>query len=159
MLVSGALGTDPANFAEGSVLYIPVPDPAAAGTYFGLVAPKIAKFINDNHRALSKWPCDPADQLGVDAAGEPLGSKTQVPEFDGYDGFWSHRNDARTIGLYSGGVRQGCGVFHPAGQCLMRNANLSTNEFCHVCRFILVETINPDMHWWIDQDYDPIYPK
>jgi hypothetical protein len=158
VLVSGALGVDPASFNSGSVLYVPVPDPATPGAYFGLVAPRIAKFINDNHRALSKWPCDPADQLGVDAAGDLLGGKTQVPEYDGYDGLWSHRNDARTIGLYSGGARQGCGIFHPAGQCMMRNANLTVNEFCHVCRFILVETINPDAHWWIDQVYDSIYP-
>lgn len=159
VFVTGTLGVDPATFGEGSILYIPVPDPDNAGAFLGLVSPPVAKFIDDNHRALTKWPCDPADQLGVDVAGNPLGAATQPPEFSVVDTLWSHRNDTRLIGIYSGGARQGCGIFHPAGQCIMRNSNLTVNEFCQVCRFILVEQIDARAHFWIDRDYDPIYPK
>lgn len=146
--VSGALGNYPATFGDGSVLYVPVWDPALPAVFLDLVAPKIAKFINDNKRPLTPWPCDPSDQ-----------PDSQVPEFDGYDGFWSHKNDIRTIGLYSGGARQGCGIFHPAGQCMMRNSHLAVNEFCHVCRFVLVELIDARAHFAIDRDYDAAYPK
>jgi len=81
-----------------------------------------------------------------------------VPEFTVSDILWSHKHDARVIGLYAGGFRQGCGIFHPAGQCIMRNANLAKNEFCQVCRFVLVEQIDARAHFWIDREYDPIYP-
>jgi IgA Peptidase M64 len=158
VLVSGALGGNPADFGEGSVLYIPVPDPATAGAFLGLVSPKVLKFIGDNHRPLTKVPCDSADQLGEISPGNPRGSATQVPEFSVVDFLWSHKNDPKLIGLYAGGKRQGCGIFHAAGQCIMRNTNLAVNEFCQVCRFVLVEQINATAHFWIDRDYDPIYP-
>lgn len=157
VLVSGAL-VNPVDFGEGSVLYIPVPDPSTAGAFLGLVSPKVLKFIDDNHRPLTKVPCDPADQLGEESPGKPRGTDKQVPEFSVDDVLWSHRNDPKLIGLYAGGARRGCGIFHAAGQCMMRNANLTVNEFCQVCRFVLVEQINPRQHFWIDRDYDPIYP-
>ncbi|HEX7785577.1 MAG TPA: M64 family metallopeptidase, partial [Methylomirabilota bacterium] len=158
VLVSGALPGNPADFGEGSVLYIPVPDPDVAGAFLGLVSPKALQFVQAGHRAMTKWPCDPADQLGNDASNQPRGAITQVPEFTVSDILWSHKHDARVIGLYAGGFRQGCGIFHPAGQCIMRNANLAKNEFCQVCRFVLVEQIDPRAHFWIDREYDPIYP-
>lgn len=158
VLVSGALGGNPADFGEGSVLYLPVPDPDVAGAFLGLISPKALKFIQDDHRAMTKWPCDPADQLGNDASNQPKGAITQVPEFTVSGFLWSHKHDARVIGLYAGGFRQGCGIFHPAGQCIMRNANLAKNEFCQVCRFVLVEQIDARAHFWIDREYDPIYP-
>lgn len=156
VLVSGALV--PANFGAGSVLYLPVPNPAAAGAPYGLVSPRVAQFIEANHRPLTRWPCNPADQQGDASPGVPRGSATQMPEFNAFDSI-SHRNDARVIGLYSGGARLGCGIFHPAGQCLMRNDSAAArSEFCHVCRFILVDAINPDVHWWIDREYDAVFP-
>ncbi|MDQ6830619.1 MAG: M64 family metallo-endopeptidase [Gemmatimonadota bacterium] len=150
--VSGALGAPEAVFVSGSVLYLPVKDPIVAGLFLNVLPPKIAKFINDKQRPLSPWPCVDADQIAS-------GTGTVVPEYDGYDGFWSHRNDIRTIGLYNGGVRQGCGIFHPAGQCMMRNTSEEFSEFCHVCRFVLVEMIDARQHFAIDRDYDEAYPK
>jgi hypothetical protein len=41
---------------------------------------------------------------------------------------------------------------------MMRNDHLDTGEFCAVCRYIMVEFINPFHHFQIDRDYDDIYP-
>ena len=98
--VTGATGTEPSVFSDGSVLYAPVPDPSVPGRFLSIISPKIAKFINDNNRPLGAWPCNTADEIRLN--GDPV-----VPEFDGYDGFWSHKNDIRAIGLYNGGVRRG----------------------------------------------------
>jgi hypothetical protein len=62
------------------------------------------------------------------------------------------------IGLYSGGGHKGCGIFRPAGQCMMRSPDLEGNEFCQVCRFAIVDAIDPAQHGWIDRDYDKSYP-
>lgn len=160
VILSGAVGgINLATFGDGSVVYVPVRDPANAGAFLTIVASKIARFITDNKRPLTTWPCAPDEQLAVDAQGRSVGERDQVPEYDGHGGFWSHRNDTRTIGLYSGGAHFGCGIFHPAGQCMMRNSDRDTSEFCHVCRFVLVEMINPTRHFEIDTAYDKVYPK
>jgi hypothetical protein len=40
----------------------------------------------------------------------------------------------------------------------MRKSNTDMTGFCAVCRFVLVDAIDPDKHWWIDREYDSIYP-
>lgn len=170
-------------FLEGSVVYIPVPMPDGAAGEARLIAPKVAKFIEDENRPLTAWPCDPAAHLGLDAQGRLRGSLRQFPAFDTYPPLWSHRNDVRVVGLYAGGARLGCGIYHPAGLCMMRNAGApvaagvpapppapapgagagpapkeGANPFCAVCKFVMVEYIDPGQHWWIDRLYDASYP-
>jgi hypothetical protein len=145
---------------EGSVVYVPVPMPDGSDGEARLVAPKVAKFIDDNNRPLTAWPCNPAAQLGVDQDGNLRGTLDQLPAFDLYPPLWSHRNDTSVVGLYEGGSKQGCGIYHPAGACMMRNDGQDDKQapFCPVCRFLMVEFIDPAQHWWVDQEYDKIYP-
>ena len=142
----------------GSVVYIPVPMPDGSPGEARMIAPKVAKYIDDNNRPLTPWPCDPATQLGEDDEGNDRGKLPQVPGFDLFSGLWSHRNDVRVVGLYAGGDKFACGIFHPAGYCKMRKSNTDMTGFCAVCRFVLVDAIDPDKHWWIDREYDSIYP-
>ncbi|MEP6689807.1 MAG: M64 family metallopeptidase, partial [Gemmatimonadaceae bacterium] len=152
VIVSGALGVPPSTFDDGSVLYVPVPDPESAGLFLHLIAPPIAEFINNKNRSLGTWPCSIATEI-------ELHSSTVASEFDEFDSSWSRRHVVRVIGLFNGGVRHGCGVYHPAGQCMMRASHMEANEFCHVCRFILAELIDARAHFDIDRDYSPAYPK
>jgi hypothetical protein len=63
------------------------------------------------------------------------------------------------VGLYEGGDQYAHKVFHPTGaNCMMRNSHEDGAPFCAVCRFIMVELINPFRHFEIDLDYDDIYP-
>jgi hypothetical protein len=41
----------------------------------------------------------------------------------------------------------------------MRESHTDGREICPVCRYILVDIIDPDNHWWIDQFYEEIYPQ
>jgi hypothetical protein len=61
------------------------------------------------------------------------------------------------VGVYFGGRQYACGVLHPTGQCMMRNTWDDATTFCPVCRYILVEQINPEQHSQIDRDYDVNY--
>jgi hypothetical protein len=64
----------------------------------------------------------------------------------------------KIVGLYEGGRLSNRGIFHPTGSCMMRSDHLDSIEFCAVCRYIMVEFINPFRHFEIDRDYDDIYP-
>jgi hypothetical protein len=71
-------------------------------------------------------------------------------------------------GLYDGGDEFHCGVFHASGACVMRalQVPLGSKEkagaiyrFCHVCRYILVDELDPSLHGTLDRDYQDIYPE
>ena len=62
------------------------------------------------------------------------------------------------IGLYEGGVTYHCNVYHPGGNCQMRS--LDTAKFyCHVCRYVLVDHIDPTLHSKIDKMYNGVYKR
>ena len=67
-------------------------------------------------------------------------------------------NTELIIGLYEGGMNYHCNAYHPSGTCLMRRLTDATS-FCHVCRYILVDIIDPSLHGKIDAMYDHPYSE
>jgi hypothetical protein len=65
----------------------------------------------------------------------------------------------KIVGLYSGGKHYACGIFHPTGSCMMRDSDDAHSAFCAVCRYVLVDMIDPFRHFEIDRDYDEDYPQ
>jgi hypothetical protein len=58
------------------------------------------------------------------------------------------------VGLYDGGDRFNCGVLHATGDCTMRASPAArVVNFCHVCRYILVDAFYPAGHKTIDADF------
>jgi len=59
------------------------------------------------------------------------------------------------VGLYTGGSEYEYGIFHPTGFCHMRNTDQvkkTVSLFCPVCRYILVDKIDPSKHSDINKD-------
>ncbi len=67
----------------------------------------------------------------------------------------SPRTKADIIGIYEGGSYNDCGVFRPAGRCKMRDDDIVTIPFCFVCRYIIVDTVDPTKH----RELDLLYPE
>jgi hypothetical protein len=73
------------------------------------------------------------------------------------------------IGIYDGGRGFSCNVFHPTGACLMRDNTGAMSEdydftsiaypLCHVCRYLLVDMIDPTKHGDIDNRYQVNWPE
>ncbi len=65
------------------------------------------------------------------------------------------------VGIFEGGARYWCEVYHPAGLCQMDNQIYEKHaaRFCQVCRFLLVDRINPLKHKTVDDEYDSLYPE
>jgi hypothetical protein len=65
-------------------------------------------------------------------------------------------------GLYESGATYDCGVYHPTGVCVMRAPTFAEGtkayQFCHVCRYAMVDLIDPTQHGAIDDDYEPRFP-
>jgi len=88
------------------------------------------------------------------------------------------------VGLYEGGGGFACGIFHPTGACQMRSFAVPRKtlsgvpivegfdtfgrhipppgtlyKFCAVCRYILVDAIDPNKHPVIETEYGRIFPR
>jgi hypothetical protein len=141
-------------FAAGSLVYKPKAAPASVlpvTPFAEMVAKNVKDGITKNKKPLTA-SCDD-------------GTPIQFPMVDTEDGRTAIENfqmdpDSlpRLVGLYAGGARFACGIFHPAGLCMMRNNHGVHAEFCAVCRYIIVDGIAPELHPAIDADYDRIYP-
>jgi hypothetical protein len=72
------------------------------------------------------------------------------------------KRDKEIIGLYSGGDLHHGGVYHPAAKCMMRQQvdDDHYTELCAVCRYTLINQIDPTKHGDFDADYmkRKIYP-
>jgi hypothetical protein len=85
---------------------------------------------------------------------------------------------ALVVGLYDGGSQYACGIYHPQATCLMRTTfpidfepldgpllfeleqgQTVMSTFCPVCRYILVDQLDPTQHGAIDDDYQVHYPR
>jgi hypothetical protein len=153
----------PGDWAAGSVLIRPVRGAATAGDPDGpdlpLVAPIIAAHLAASSIPLDLKPGPPAPACAIDdndvqvPLNLPAGLPAGRPRFR-----------AQIVGLYDGGDRYYCGVYHPSGACLMRTqeplaARPVTYLLCPVCRYHLVDRLDPTQHRVIDRDYRKRYPQ
>jgi IgA Peptidase M64 len=168
VIVTAATGstvtlTDVQKFTPGSILFKPVPLPksAPAGTdaYARMVAKNVENLITGAHAPLYLRPA--RANLTDD---EKTNSEIQHPKLDGLTPGrpgrpFCFKVKPSIVGLYGGGRQYASDVFHPAGAiCMMRNDHLDGSPFCSVCRYIMVDMIDPFQHFRIDLDYDDIYP-
>ena len=158
--VAGPSAFNPTNIPEGSVLYSPVPRPAAAGStdpFLRMIAPVVAKQIDDGNKPQTPWPRGVRELYEEAQELDGLQFPATIT-FGGLDFNWSYRHDARIVGLYEGGAHFAKDVFHPAGACKMRSSRNEFWPFCPVCRYVLVEFIDPSVHPVIDVEYAGQYP-
>jgi hypothetical protein len=64
----------------------------------------------------------------------------------------------RLIGVYEGALHATAGAYRPAGLCKMRTSGVTPKEhddgvFCHVCRWLIVNRVNPGLHAMLDTTY------
>jgi hypothetical protein len=143
------------RFAPGSIVFLATPAPSsvrsASYPYAEIVALNVKTEITNGNRPL--WAQPATDQTKGPTVQSPNLDKISLP------GVWCNKNKPRIIGLYEGGYRYLRDIYHPAGTCMMRNDHEDTAEFCHVCRYIIVDMIDPSKHFQIDLDYANWYAQ
>jgi hypothetical protein len=154
-----------ADFPAGSLLIEPVRAPDSGGTLGDdreLVAPVILAHINHKHSPLNRATAAACAVDGKDTQ-KPKNLPPRATMRKGHPPW-----DEWIIGLYDGGDLFHCGVFHPAGACLMRQLTVTAASkknpgaiypFCQVCRYFLVDRIDPTKHRVIEKDYAKNYPQ
>jgi hypothetical protein len=74
------------------------------------------------------------------------------------------KESAWITGLWERGHGFDCEIYHPTGACLMNVftydvAQVKSFQFCWVCRYALVDAIDPTKHGDMDRAIDYRYPK
>jgi len=175
----------PIWFPIGSTLFLPRKGKGPGGPELFLVAPVILDHIRMSNGPLnapkgdeSDRACDPSE-LRENEKERDILIATNLPDEDQMP---KKRPIYRSyyVGLYESGSRFYCGVYHPSGACLMNSNHPikvydrkgrritrdkksgrripSLYNFCPVCQYILVDSIDPLLHPIIDDDYGRRYP-
>ena len=167
-----AAGLNPqVDFPPGSVLLKPRrsgtdPNNPGTGATVSIIESKVAGWLA-SHGTLTADPANPAGPCVPTPAGgnmlettSPTNLPQPWPELDA-----KGTPHYEVIGLYDGGNNWGCGVYRPTGGCLMRGViygiakdprtggPVQMRAFCHVCRYAIVNAVDPAIHGLIDRDY------
>jgi hypothetical protein len=160
---------NPADFPADSVVIAPRrgPDPNAADDGYGpdlkLVHKSVFDRINATHNPLNAEYGDATNRPCPGEAPTPTGATN----FHGGIAPKPPRYSSWIVGLYENAKGFDCDVYRPTGTCLMRRrlfVDIETGrtrvyQFCPVCRYAIVDLIDPSKHGIIDRDYAPRYPK
>ncbi|HZN73109.1 MAG TPA: hypothetical protein VFC00_15685, partial [Micromonosporaceae bacterium] len=144
-----------------SIVLRPVRGPD--GNDLTLVTPNVRTRITDTHNPLNANP-DPPNRV---CGNVKLDLPTRAVNFPDNKAPHPPRYSAFTIGLYENGGRYFCGIYRPTGICLMARAthgstaqhNLQAYEFCMVCRYAMVDAVNPSLHPRIERQYRARYEQ
>jgi hypothetical protein len=138
--------------AQGMILYVPVLDASNADTM--IIHPTILNFLKGGPLTRKSGACTPT----AGSSGDPQ-IPVRLPT-----GLQRPRDKGDIIGLYDGGRGYRCGIFHGAGHCIMRRSSwiddrgkvggkIHVTRFCHVCRYLIVDRIDPRRHAEIQKSF------
>jgi hypothetical protein len=150
-------GTGPAHWADiipglfsQTKKYALICPRTAGGIELKLVADPIFKHISSTGPLTAEPGFDPA-LCGRALSLESVMTATNLPPLSK-----EPRTKADIIGIYEGGSYHDCGIFRPAGRCKMRGAHIKTIPFCHVCRYLIVDRVDPTKHGVVDELYPEV---
>jgi hypothetical protein len=154
---------NPNDYPAGSILFAPRRD--AAGQALSLVAPVIHVHLDGPLGGpLNRPPPQPGVPHECSRDDRRVQPARNLPA--GLRRGWGFRS-YQVLGAYEGGAGYYCGAYHPSGACLMRTLTrvqalgvvLRLSRFCHVCRYVLVDRLDPSQHGAIDALYEREYPR
>jgi hypothetical protein len=161
LTLTGALAAPNNEFSAGSVIYVPKLD--GDGHPLHLVENEVRLFMS----ARSWNPSDPSFPSGVSLTenhnAADLEKKSDPAADDATDnppdipGFSPPCKKYKLIGLYEGGGRFTTHTYRPAGACKMRDheGKKGEGEFCFVCKYLIVNRVNPGRHAILDVRFYP----
>ncbi len=132
-----------ATFEKGSVVFVPRRDKAGQLQYVAESA--VLKYLHDNHLPVNQ---------DTDTANANKDADSPVS----ISGFKAPCKSYKLIGVYEGGNAWAGGYYRPSGLCKMRTSSdvgTGDGEFCHVCKWLIVNRIDPGLHALLDKLYYP----
>jgi hypothetical protein len=145
-------------FPKGSLLFLPKLNNANELMY--VVENKVLEKLENTKKPLNKYTDTSIPNKNADY---PIRIADFEPPCKAY----------KLIGVYEGGSGYTGMVYRPAGLCKMRtssdpsflkelvaedkstSARVGDGEFCHVCKYLIVNRVDPSLHELLDKKYYP----
>lgn len=134
-------------FPKGSFIFIPLRD--KDGNLIFVVEKKVLEFLKND-------PVNKNLPLNSDNNATTFSKAIDYPK--DIPGFSPACCDSeKTIGVYEGANQYSGFQYRPAGNCKMRKSQAgSDGEFCHVCKYLIVSRVDPQLHDLLDKEYYPV---
>jgi hypothetical protein len=162
--------TFPKQFPKGSIVMVPVR--ARDGEDLGMVSDDVIVRIaltnnplNAQPGSLESPPKPPGDDVNRPCPNVTLPYPTPATNWPG--GFAGAPKppllSSWTIGLYENANRFNCGIYRPTGVCIMNTGSkvaastVYQYEYCQICRYAIVDHIDPTRRSGVEQDFRDRY--
>lgn len=134
----GIPGALPATFGPGSMIYVQRKNDA--GQTLALIEREVLAHLNAHNLPLNK-----------DTDNQKSSKDDDVPvSIDG--SFKAPCSSSTLIGVFEGANYVSGKMYRPAGACKMRK---SAGGFCHVCKWLITNRVDPNRHIWVDFGFYP----
>jgi hypothetical protein len=137
------LPATPGTFKSGSMIYVPKLD---GTTVKSVGQQKVIAFI-----ATNKAP------LNVDT--DRVRSNFKFDNPVDIPGFSAPCTSSRLVGVFEGAIQYAGADYRPTGQCKMRSGQPTEEkgdgEFCFVCKWLIVNNVDPGLHAVLDHHFYP----
>ncbi len=129
-------------FPAGSLLF--VPKTSEGGDQRFVVEKKVLDFLKATHLPLNK------DPNHSEASNDPDHPRK-------IENFKAPCKSSRLIGVFEGAGNYSGMVYRPAGTCKMRSSGGEdeNGEFCHVCKWLIVNRVDGGQHGMLDRKFYP----
>jgi hypothetical protein len=145
------------DFPAGTLMYLPTVHPTT-GNELTLMWDDVRDHLTSSGTPLNRTAlaCVRDDASHQHVTNMPGGLPAGKPRYAAW-----------LVALFDGGREFHCGVFHPSGACMMRRLRIapgvakypgSPYRFCAVCRYIIVDHLDPLLHPAVDAEYATFYP-
>ncbi len=135
---SGIAGALPATFGPGSMIYVQRKNDA--GQALPLIEREVLAHLNAHNEPLNK---NKENQKTNDDDDVPV-------SIDG--SFKAPCSSSTLIGVFEGANYVSGKMYRPAGACKMRR---NAGSFCHVCKWLIINRVDPNRHIWVDFGFYP----
>jgi hypothetical protein len=135
------------TFPRGSVLYIPLRYPN--GDVMHIVEAKVLDWLKQNNTVLN-------EDRDIRNVNKEEDDPVDIP------GFHTPCKSYKVIGIYEGAEKYSGMDYRPAGLCKMRKGSdvgTGDGEFCHVCKYLIVQRVDPSLLALLDANYYPTAKK
>lgn len=134
-------------FPEGSYVFLPHRD--TGGVVQSIIEPKVLAQLTASHKPLNS-DIDKPDATSKINRGADF--PRDIPDFK------PPCQSSRLLGAYEGGGTWAGLIYRPSGTCKMRTSSGGDEhgEFCHVCKWLITNRVDPGKHHIVDSRF---YPK
>jgi hypothetical protein len=134
-------------YPKGTMIFIPKRDSADELIY--VVEQKVKNYLKNDSTNKNLPLNQNTDNVNANRDND---NPKSIPDFK------APCKSYKLVGVYEGANYRSQMMYRPTGSCKMRS-DVGGGEFCHVCKYLIVNRVDPSLHDILDYNYYPTAKK